>query len=281
MRFAGVLGIALLSLPFCAAASQDSDLANAGLVTGLWYSQPVFFDGDEIRIYSALQNQSGFDIKGVVKFFNSSELIEQKDFSIINGRLIEVWADWRAVEGDHEIVVEVASARRSFPGREDEEIILNQSAELARSKIFVDKDTDGDGIGNAIDEDDDNDGVSDLAEQEQGTNPNFADTSESGPQAFKTTKEISESIIESAKNVSRDIAGKLESIKEEHKKVSGSSVSSEETEEIKNNPWQKFYASALITGVFIFERWWLALIVFLILARQIWRIFRWFSKKNN
>ena len=172
-----LISLILLILPVCV-VSADSSL-NAGFVSGIWYSDTKFFAGDDIRIYSALQNRSGYDIQGEVSFYVDNELIDTTEFSALSDRLIETWSDWKAIDGDHVVKVEISHIERlevgSFP-----EIVNVSSNNYLEDSVFVDIDTDGDGQGDTDDDDDDNDGLSDLEEGQIGSDPKKVDTDEDG-----------------------------------------------------------------------------------------------------
>ncbi len=159
--------------------SAQDDTHNAGFVSGVWYSQTPFFKGDQIRIYSAIQNQSGFDIIGQVQFYDGDSVIGQADFSVINGRLVEEWVDWQATEGEHSISAKITEAKKSEVGQEPETITLRFVSSKADVQ-YADVDTDKDRIGDKEDEDDDNDGLSDQEEIALGTNLISADTDSDG-----------------------------------------------------------------------------------------------------
>lgn len=160
---------------------------NAGFVNGLWYSRYPFFAGEVVRLYAALQNNSGFDIKGKAVFFDKNEKIGGSDFSVVNGRLLEVWTDWRIAEGNHTISVSIAEAFKVEIGRDPEPITL-AFASFAQDPLVIETDTDGDHVGNSKDTDDDNDGLTDTEEKNYGTNPLAADSDSDG---VSDKKEIS------------------------------------------------------------------------------------------
>lgn len=160
------ISLIILLFPLLAQAGE----INAGFVSGVWYSKNPFFAGDNIRIYSAIQNQSGFDIVGKMEFYDSQNLIGASDFSVISGRLLEKWADWQATEGEHDIYTRIVEAKKSEAGAAEEAIEL-KFVGSNMDKVFADRDTDGDRIGDKEDEDDDNDGVSDQEEIAKGANP--------------------------------------------------------------------------------------------------------------
>ncbi len=87
-------------------------LKNTGFIQGnIWYSEDPFYVGDSIRIYSAIFNNSGNDLIGVAEFYDGAEKIGSSNFSAINGRLVEVWADWTVTEGKHKIYAKIIDAK--------------------------------------------------------------------------------------------------------------------------------------------------------------------------
>lgn len=159
--------------------SYAGEGANAGFVNGLWFSRAPFFAGDTVRLYAALQNNSGFDIKGEATFFDKSEKIGEADFSVVSGRLLEVWTDWHVREGNHTVSVAITKVFKVEVGKDPQPIMLAFPS-FTQEPLFVDKDTDGDGIGDSKDTDDDNDGLSDSEEKQQKTNPLMADSDGDG-----------------------------------------------------------------------------------------------------
>ena len=160
--------LVFLLLPLNVLAQQEP--LNAGLVSGIWYSKFPFFAGETVRIYTAIQNNSGNDLKGKVQFSKNSEPIGDAPFSALKGGLIQVWADWEAKEGTYKISAKIVEATPP---------VLSSFA-LAQHEVSVDKDTDKDNIGNTRDLDDDNDGLTDEKEQIIGTDPLNPDTDQDG-----------------------------------------------------------------------------------------------------
>ena len=157
----------------------QSSTINAGIVSGLWYSKAPFFDGDQIRIYTAIQNQSSFDITGTVQFFDGETVIGESEFSVVNGSFIKEWIDWEVTQGYHSISIKIIDAQKHELDKDPEPILLNLGI-LGADEQFADFDTDGDFIGNEKDIDDDNDGISDEEEIIIGTNPLITDTDNDG-----------------------------------------------------------------------------------------------------
>lgn len=149
---------------------------NAGFVQGIWYSEKNIFVDEPVRIYVAVRNNTDADLTGVVEFYVNDKRIARNDVSALNGRIIESWADWDPEFGTHKISANLSRVELHRVGSNTETVqVLETSSE---DTIFVDYDTDGDGVGNTDDADDDNDTIPDIEEEEQGTNPLVFDETE-------------------------------------------------------------------------------------------------------
>jgi hypothetical protein len=155
-----------LTVPLCISDAQES---NAGIVQGLWYSQEKIFSGDVVRIYVAIRNNTGSDLSGTVEFFDGDIRIERKSVQALDGRIIESWADWKPTYGTHTLSANLARTELHKVGSSTQAVEVTSA--LAEDSIFVDHDTDKDGVGNEDDTDDDADGISDAQEKQNGTDP--------------------------------------------------------------------------------------------------------------
>lgn len=169
----------LFLLLFVPVATASGQTLNAGFVQGVWYSKTPFFAGETVRLYTAIQNNSGSDIQGTVEFLVNGNSVGESSFSAINGRIVEVWTDWKVTQGNHSVEASIKEAFRVEVGKTPEPISLNAGV-LGASEVFVDEDTDQDGIGNLEDEDDDNDGLTDREEKVLKTDPLNPDTDGDG-----------------------------------------------------------------------------------------------------
>ena len=142
---------------------------NAGIVQGLWYSQETIFEGVPVRIYVAIRNNTGSDLTGTVEFFDGDNRIDRVSVSALDGRIIERWADWTPTYGEHTISATLTRTKLHTVGENSETIEV--TAALSVDTVFVDYDTDKDGVGNKKDVDDDGDGLSDETEKTNGTDP--------------------------------------------------------------------------------------------------------------
>lgn len=286
---------------------------NAGFVNGLWYSQSSFFAEDEVRVYTVIQNQSGFDITGTVSFFDNGNSLGQSDFSIVNGRLIEKWADWLVSQGEHEISVKISNTKKIEIGKSPESIELDSDLSISE-KHNIDLDTDGDGVGNKNDFDDDGDGNSDEEEKILGTNPLVFDKKVepikneiSGGENQKTkfveigdpilAGKITEQTIDLANNISEKVIKTVEETKKflekEKDKVINELEQKKKEEALKDTPkidenknpyiasivgsipeLKEVYKFVLSVMIYILNSWWILLSSIFILVYFIWKIIR-------
>ncbi|HRY31196.1 MAG TPA: hypothetical protein P5328_02300 [Candidatus Paceibacterota bacterium] len=186
-------------------AAESAVKTNAGFVSGIWYSKFPLFADENARIYVAFQNQSGDDITGQIEFYDNGKRIETKEFSALNGRLIEGWADFAPEYGTHQIYAKLTNVKKNTSSgwRSDVEIKNNI---IESEEIFVDYDSDDDGIGDEEDDEDNRDTKED-------------DENDIGGQVVSTIKETADSALQSintgADSLSDKIEGKILALEEE------------------------------------------------------------------
>lgn len=179
------------------AAAQE---LNAGIVQGLWYSQEKVFAGEAVRIYVAIRNNTGSDLSGTVEFYDNNVRLTRKTVQALDGRIIESWADWKPTYGEHELSATLTRIELSKVGEETQEIEMTSA--LAEDTLFIDYDTDTDGVGNKDDTDDDGDGMSDAQEKENGTDPLVKDKpkiEEGNEEDSDDTEQVQEASKDNAK----------------------------------------------------------------------------------
>lgn len=159
----------LVFIALTAPSPSAAQELNAGFVQGLWFDTDTIFVGDTVRIYAAVRNNSGADLTGTVEFRDGDSRIGRKSVSALDGRIVESWTDWEPTYGEHTIVATLSRVELQRVGSTGEDIGI--TSKLAGHTVFVDYDTDGDGVGNAKDDDDDGDGIDDKTEEENDTDP--------------------------------------------------------------------------------------------------------------
>ena len=130
------------------------------------FSKDYPLEGDIIVINAVVHNQGTENVTNALVNFSLDYLgnwFGSDEISINVGGSDVASATWTSVAGNHTIWVVVDPL--------DAIVEANENNNNASKNIFVDKDTDGDGIGDTIDEDDDNDGYNDTVEMSEGSDP--------------------------------------------------------------------------------------------------------------
>lgn len=190
MRRVYILIFILFTLPFNDVFAQSS---NAGIVQGLWYSQEKVFADEKVRIYVAIRNNTGEDLTGIVEFYDGEKKLERQNVQALSGRIIESWTDWSPTYGSHNLKATLIRTELSQVGSSTKEIIV--ASALAEDTLFVDYDTDKDGIGNTEDVNDDNDTYTDAEEKQNGTNPLVKEVENNDESEDPSENEISSETI--------------------------------------------------------------------------------------
>lgn len=122
-----------------------------------------------IKIYATVRNNGTVDLIGTVKFFvDGAQISIDQPVSVKQGSIPdEVFINWITTPGNHIVISQLYPYERNGD---------NPNNNIAEKKLYVDYDTDGDGVGNLLDTDDDNDGLSDEAEKALGTSPTRSDS---------------------------------------------------------------------------------------------------------
>lgn len=156
--------LAIALAPLSAQAADYDILIPANGVTV--DHSPVML-GQTVKIYVTVNNVGNIDTEGTAIFMDDGANVGMKAISArANGKAEETWQSWKPTTvGNHIIKVKLVPDANIF-----DPTPANNEAQIT---VFVDKDTDGDGIGDSVDPDIDGDGV--LNSQDQfPTNPNMS-----------------------------------------------------------------------------------------------------------
>ncbi len=174
MKFFRRLSVLLATLLFVplAWAAFTNDLSITGVPLQFVPAADVV-ERQTVRIYATVHNISESDLIGTVKFFvDGGQIATDQPISVKAGSIPdEVFILWTATAGQHMVTAQI------YPYDTAGDNPTNNVTEKA---LFVDSDTDGDGVGNLLDTDDDNDGLSDTEEQSAGTDQYRSDTDGDG-----------------------------------------------------------------------------------------------------
>ncbi len=131
--------------------------------------------GHPVKIYLSVENTSAEDLRGVVKFYDEKELIHigtDQSIAVVAGSKDLTFIEFTPqISGDHPIAAKVIPWDESKDNLENNKVI---------GTIFIDDDSDGDGIGNREDNDDDGDGHPDAEDVFPFNAVEWADTDGDG-----------------------------------------------------------------------------------------------------
>jgi hypothetical protein len=171
-----------------------------GISSGdIFFSESTLIAGKTMRLYAAVRNHGTRDVSGYATFYSGSTIIGSSQIITAvaggQGYADQVFVDWSIPEGSFNIRVDINgqlpqdqnSANDSaltglfVPEKDaDGDGVIDKNDNCPNMANSDQTDTDGDKIGNVCDSDDDNDGLTDIKEQEIGTNPLDPDTDDDG-----------------------------------------------------------------------------------------------------
>jgi len=147
----------LSALLFASPVLAQEYSADLALESGSIRTPGYIIAGKTVTLYATVLNNSDKDLFGAVKFYdeNRQQFIgADQTVSIVAGGTDDVFVDWQAGEvGDSPISVRVIPWEEAGDNPDNNKITTS---------IYVDLDSDGDGIPDRLDPDDDNDGVEDA-----------------------------------------------------------------------------------------------------------------------
>lgn len=185
-RLVVLMAASFLLAPTLYAASGDLSLSSESV----WFQNPYLLEGQSSRIWATVSNNSGSDLLGTVRFTaNGAAIGSDQPISALKGKTDDVFMDWTPANfGSFTITVTIYpwDASQDDPGNNvvvktvyveqdtdrdglsnakdddwDGDQVNNEEDKFPLNKN-ENKDTDGDGQGNEADTDDDNDGVLDT-----------------------------------------------------------------------------------------------------------------------
>lgn len=82
--------------------STNTEIINARVLSSVWFSKLSISEGDNLKIYTAVQNNSGHDFNGTANFYVDGVDSANIDFVSNKNRLTEVSTSWLATPGSHQ-----------------------------------------------------------------------------------------------------------------------------------------------------------------------------------
>lgn len=83
---------------------------NARILPLVWYSTLSINEGDSIKIYAGIQNNSGISFSGTATFYVDDKEISKSSFVSPNDSLKDVSTDWVTSPGSHDVQVKITTS---------------------------------------------------------------------------------------------------------------------------------------------------------------------------
>ena len=150
-----LLFVSVASILLCIPAINTYAFGNDLGISSLSATSTTVLEGQAVTFYTKISNNSAYDLKGVVKFYNPTigQIGSDQITSVIHGNTDDVFVTWYPTKLG---TFEIYSAVDPWNTTDDDPSNNNTSI-----TITVLQDTDRDGITNADDDDDDGDGILD------------------------------------------------------------------------------------------------------------------------
>ncbi|PJC01511.1 MAG: hypothetical protein CO073_03430, partial [Candidatus Komeilibacteria bacterium CG_4_9_14_0_8_um_filter_36_9] len=137
------------------------------------FSESVLIAGSTVRVYARIYNTGTEDIAGYVTFYRGAAIVDDSQtVSVRPGNFADAWVDFQVPNTAFNVLARIQGTQPADQNTSNNEALTGL--------VTPDFDTDGDGIANSIDPDDDNDSLTDLQEQQLGTNPLDTDSDNDG-----------------------------------------------------------------------------------------------------
>lgn len=192
--FSPILLMLMLVFGFAHNAQAAADVA---ILDDITFSKSTFIVGDTVRVYATIRNVGDVDVTGVVTFYIGTQQVGgSHEISMPkNGQKEEVFADFVVPEGEFNIRAVISNTNPVDANAVNDEVLtglIDPVADTDRDGVPDTSDNcpfdknedqrnlDGDAQGNVCDSDIDGDGLSNVVEQERGTDPLSADTDGDG-----------------------------------------------------------------------------------------------------
>ncbi len=114
----------------------NAAMTATGFIPGqIWYSKDPFVEGDSIRIYTAIWNNSTSPMSAKVEFYDKNVILGTRDVVVAPSNLEDVYVSWKVTAGDHLISAKIISPSITTSGKKETISVSNNITEV--DKRFV------------------------------------------------------------------------------------------------------------------------------------------------
>ncbi|MEK7184640.1 MAG: hypothetical protein AAB683_00695 [Patescibacteria group bacterium] len=105
-----ILFLISLLLPISIFAQEiEKGKVNARILPTIWFSTLDLKEGESVKIYAGIQNNSGVDFSGTAVFNVDDKEISRSTFNSSSETLKTISASWKTISGTHDIQVKIST----------------------------------------------------------------------------------------------------------------------------------------------------------------------------
>lgn len=109
-----------------------------GFIPGqIWYSKDSFVEGETVKIYTALWNNSTSPLSAKVEFYDKNVILGSRDVVIPSSKLEEISVSWKVTSGDHSISAKIISPSVTLSGKKESVTVSNSVTGVDKRYIPV------------------------------------------------------------------------------------------------------------------------------------------------
>ncbi len=103
----------------CLTQSVNADMLNtSGFIPGqIWYSKEPLVEGDTVKIFTAIWNNSASPLSAKVEFYDKNVLLGTRDVLVAPSGLTDTSVSWKVTSGDHSISAKIISPSITSSGK--------------------------------------------------------------------------------------------------------------------------------------------------------------------
>ena len=113
-------------------------ITTTGFIPGqIWYSKDNIAEGDTVKIYTAIWNNSTSPLSAKVEFYDQNVILGTRDVVVPSQQLIDASVTWKVTSGDHSISAKIISPSVTVSGKREIVTVSNVLTSVDRKFIPV------------------------------------------------------------------------------------------------------------------------------------------------
>jgi len=113
-------------------------ITTTGFIPGqIWYSKDTINEGDTVKIYTAIWNNSASPLSAKVEFYDQNVILGTRDVVVPSQQLIDASVTWKVTAGDHSISAKIISPSVTVSGKKEIVTVNNVLTSVDRKFVPV------------------------------------------------------------------------------------------------------------------------------------------------